>query len=91
LLRVRLAGLGLADLGRRRLARRLDELPGRFGLHLANRFLERQALAGNVRFVQRRRHPAQLRQQRRARAFVERAAILALFFSRPATAREMSG
>ena len=34
---------------RRRLARCLDELPRRFGLDLADRFLERQALAGDVR------------------------------------------
>jgi len=56
----------------------LDELPRRFGLDLADRFLEREALAGDVRLVQRRRDPAQLRQQRGARPLVERTAVLAV-------------
>jgi hypothetical protein len=59
------------------LPRRLDELAGGLGLDLADRFLERQPLAGDVRLVQRRRDAAQLRQQRRPGALIERAPILA--------------
>ncbi len=43
----------------------------RFRLHLADRLLERQPLAGNVGFAERRRHPAQLRDQCRARPVVQ--------------------
>ena len=49
---------GLADLGRRHLARGFHELPRRFSLHLADRLLEREALAGDVRLLERRRHSA---------------------------------
>ena len=59
-------------------ARRLDELTRRFGLDLADRLLEREALAGDVGLVERRRHAAQLREQGRTRPFVERAAVLAV-------------
>ena len=48
----------------------------RFGFHLADRLLERQPLAGDVGFAQRRRHPAQLRDQGRARAVIQRPARL---------------
>src|SRR5207253_9179224 len=74
---LRRAELRLTDFGRRRLAGRLGELARRLGLHLADRFLEREPLARDVRLVERRRHPAQLRQQGRARALVERTAVLA--------------
>src|ERR1019366_722371 len=47
-------------------------LAGRFPLDLADRLLERKALAGDVRFIERRRHAAQLRHQRRPRALIER-------------------
>ena len=73
----RLPLLGLAQPGRRHLARGLHELPGRFRLHLADRFLEREALARNVGFIERRRDAAQLREQGRARAVVDDAAVLA--------------
>src|SRR5262249_57508018 len=46
----------LADLGRRHLARGFDELTRRFGLHLADRLFEREALAGDVGLLERRRH-----------------------------------
>src|SRR5262249_10630778 len=68
---------GLADLGCRHLARGFNELTRRFSLHLADRLLEREALAGDVGLLERRRHPAQLREQRRARAIVDRAAVIA--------------
>src|SRR5262249_13793201 len=90
---VRLARLGRARLNRtgfggvlplprlaqcrRHLARSFYELTRRFSLHLADRLLEREALAGDVGLLERGRHPAQLREQRRARAIVDRAAVIA--------------
>src|SRR5581483_6801618 len=50
---------------------------GRLGLDLADRLLERKALAGDVGFVERRLDAAQLIDQRRAGALVEHAAVLA--------------
>src|SRR5499427_1036216 len=49
---------GLADLGRRHLARGFHELTRRFSLYLADRLLEREALAGDVGLLERRRHSA---------------------------------
>ena len=70
----------LAHLRRRHLAGGLHELTRRFGLHFADRLLERETLAGNVGLLERRRHAAQLREQRLACAFVNRAAVLAIVF-----------
>ena len=70
-------GLGGADFRRRRLTRGLGELAGRFSLYLANRFFEREALAGDVGFIKRGGEPTQLSKQGRARAFVKRSAVLA--------------
>jgi hypothetical protein len=70
----------LTQLGCRHPPRGFHELTRRFGFHLANRFLEREALAGDVGLLERRRHAAQLREQRVARAFVNRAAVLAIVF-----------
>jgi len=55
-------------------------LTRRFGLHFADRLLERETLAGDVGLLECRRHAAQLREQRLARAFVNRAAVLAIVF-----------
>ena len=63
---------------RRRLAARWVELSRRFGLDLADRLFERKALARDVGFRQGRRHAAQLGDQRRARALVERTTVLAV-------------
>src|SRR5262249_20559222 len=52
-------------------------LASRLGLDLADRLFERKALARHVRFAQRRRDAAQLRDERRARSLVERAAGVA--------------
>ena len=52
-------------------------LTRRFSLDLADRFLEREALAGDVGLVERRRHAAQLRKQSCARALVDSTACLA--------------
>src|SRR5271165_1854592 len=72
-------GLDGADFRRGwRLTRGLDEFARGFSLHLANRFFEREALAGDVGFIERGGEPAQLRKQSRARTFVERTAILAV-------------
>src|SRR6185369_4314613 len=59
-------------------ARSLDELTRRFGLYLADRLLERETLTGDVGLVERRGHSAQLREQGRARPFVDGAAVLAV-------------
>ena len=80
---LRLTGQGRArfdraEFGRPGLARCFDELTCRFSLDLADRFLEREALAGDVRLVERRRDPAQLRKQGGTRPFVERTAVLAV-------------
>ena len=72
------ARLDRTDPGRPGLTRGLDELTRRFSLHLADRLLKREALAGDVGLVERRRDPAQLREQGRACPFVERAAVLAV-------------
>ena len=72
------ARLDRTDPGRPGLTRRLDELTRRFSLHLADQLLEREALAGDVGLVERRRDSAQLREQGRACPFVERAAVLAI-------------
>jgi hypothetical protein len=61
-----------------RLRRRPEESPRRPGFDLADRDLERQPLAGDVGFLERRPHRSQLRQQSRARPFVERAPIFAV-------------
>ncbi len=50
---------------------------GGFGLDLAHSLFERQPLAGDFGFAQRRLHAAQLRDQRRARPLIKRAAALA--------------
>ena len=72
------ARLDRAEFGRPGLARCFDELTRRFSLDLADRFLEREALAGDVGLVERRRDPAQLRKQGGTRPFVERTAVLAV-------------
>ena len=54
------------------------ELSRRLSLDLADQLLEREALARDVGFRQGRRHAAQLGDQRRARALVERTAVLAV-------------
>ena len=64
---------------------------GRFGFDLADRFLERQALARDFGFLQRRIDTAQLRDQRGARPLIERTPVLAGVLSSPATARAISG
>src|SRR6516164_4391554 len=73
----------LTELRRRHLAGGLHELTRRFGLDFTDRLLERETLAGDVGLLECRRHAAQLREQRLARAFVNRAAVLAtVFFER---------
>jgi hypothetical protein len=49
----------------------------RIGLDPAHRILERQTLAGDLGFTQCGLHAAQLGNQRRPRAFIERTALLA--------------
>ena len=79
-----LAAIGrFATTGRFRHARlrcgaRWVELSRRLSLDLADRLLEREPLARDVGFRQGRRHAAQLGDQRRARALVERTAVLAV-------------
>jgi hypothetical protein len=64
--------------GCRRLAGRFDEFAGGFRLYLADGFLKRKALARDIRLVERRLDPAQLREQCRARTLIKGTAILAV-------------
>ena len=58
--------------------RRIASAPCGFGLDLADRLFEREPLARDLGFGQRRIvHPAQLRDQSRARPLIEQAAPLA--------------
>ena len=63
----------------------------RLGFDFADRVFEREALAGDIRFGQRRIDAAQLRDQRGARTLVERPAGLAGEVPSPSMARAMSG
>ena len=77
----RARGIGSAAVIRLRAgsgARHFAPAPRGFGLDLADRFFEREALARDLGFGQRRIvHPAQLRDQSRARALIERATAFA--------------
>lgn len=53
-----------------------QRLAGRFGFYPPDRLFEAETLLGDVRFRERWFHAAQLRNERRARAFVKRAARL---------------
>ena len=74
---MRCAGAGV-EFGRRLGARHFAAAPRGFGLDLADRFFQRETLARDLSFGQRRIiHPAQLRDQRRARALIEHATSFA--------------
>ena len=57
--------------------RRLARMTRRFRLDLADRLFERQPLARDLGFFERRSHAAKLRHQRDARPLVKRAPVLA--------------
>src|SRR5207253_2484745 len=75
---VRRRGLAGSDVQERVRPRRLHAQPARgFRFDLADRFLQSETLAGDLRFGERRVHVAQLADQRRARALVKQASSLA--------------